>query len=279
VRPRSSLLALALAAVLFLPVACSSSHPKAAAAHRRAPRATPTTVSAGPSYLTEIATAKVPVVQVLAAKPGSPSWTAPPSTVAASSSLPAIPRPGLNAAGVSATPYGYAYNNPTFFGNPLVFDVVHDEGQWLEVSLLARPNHQTGWVKRSDVTLSTTRYHLRLQLSTYDLQAFNGDRKVLDTHVVVGTRSTPTPLGSYFITEKIARPPAGAYGPWILATSAYSEALDSFDGGLPQVAFHGTNRPELIGTRSSNGCVRMPDAVDVQLDQVLPAGTPITIVG
>ena len=62
-----------------------------------------------------------------------------------------------------------------------------------------------------------------------------------------------------------------------MATSAYSEQLDSFDGGLPQVAFHGTNRPALIGTQASNGCVRMPDAVDLQLAGLLPAGTPITI--
>ncbi len=93
----------------------------------------------------------------------------------------------------------------------------------------------------------------------------------------MGTPGTPTPLGTFFLTEKISRPPSGAYGPWILATSAYSEVLDSFDGGLPQVAFHGTNRPQLIGTQASNGCIRMPDAVDLQLHAVLPAGTPITI--
>ena len=71
--------------------------------------------------------------------------------------------------------------------------------------------------------------------------------------------------------------PNGAYGPWILATSAYSEALDEFDGGLPVIAFHGTNQPDLIGSAASNGCVRMPNDVVDLLADTMPAGTPVTI--
>ena len=52
---------------------------------------------------------------------------------------------------------------------------------------------------------------------------------------------------------KISKSAGGAYGPWILALNGYSESLDSFDGGMPQLAFHGTNKPELIGTQASNG--------------------------
>jgi len=46
---------------------------------------------------------------------------------------------------------------------------------------------------------------------------------------------------------------------------------------MPQLAFHGTNKPELIGTQASNGCVRMPDEIDQMLADQMPAGTPITI--
>ncbi|HEX7442909.1 MAG TPA: L,D-transpeptidase, partial [Acidimicrobiales bacterium] len=104
-----------------------------------------------------------------------------------------------------------------------------------------------------------------------------GDKLLGDTNVVIGKDATSTPTGTFFITEKIARPPSGAYGPWILATSGYSETLDDFDGGLPQVALHGTNNPSLIGTKASNGCVRMPNDSVLQLAFTIPAGTPLVI--
>lgn len=43
------------------------------------------------------------------------------------------------------------------------------------------------------------------------------------------------------------------------------------------IAFHGTNQPELIGSKASNGCVRMPNDVVSWLALVLPPGTPIDI--
>jgi len=74
--------------------------------------------------------------------------------------------------------------------------------------------------------------------------------------VVIGTPGTPTPTGRFYINDKEKQQNSGgSYGPWALSTSAYSEALDLFDGGMPVIAFHGTNQPGLIGTASSNGCV------------------------
>ncbi len=274
-RPRL-LIATAFVAALIVPLGCATHHAESQPAPRRVTHTTNTTVAAASQWITEIATAKVPQVQVFFDKPGDPPTTTTTLPVAGHQAA-AIPRAGLNAAGVAPTAGGYTYSNPTYFNNPLVFDVVHDDGDWLSVALLARPNQQVGWIRRDDVTLSTTQYHMDLTLSDFDLKVFDGPSLVVESKVVVGTPSTPTPLGHFFLTEKIARPPAGAYGPWIMATSAYSEKLDSFDGGLPQVAFHGTNRPALVGTQSSNGCVRMPDAVDLQLATMLPAGTPITI--
>jgi lipoprotein-anchoring transpeptidase ErfK/SrfK len=240
-------------------------------------------------WLTEVATATVPEVQVLTTKPpeaGQSPTSAPlegQNTSFAAPAAPAasrvsdIPRDGLNSAGVRKIPTGFAFANPTYFKNPLVFMVTEDDGDWLKVQVLARPNSQDGWIKRSDVTVSSIRTHMELNKATFHLKAFDGDTLVSETDVVIGKDSTFTPVGRFYLTEKISKPESGAYGPWVLATSAYSEALDTFDGGLPQVAFHGTNNPSLIGTQSSNGCVRMPNAVDQILHDQMPAGTPITI--
>jgi hypothetical protein len=315
-RPRpdgARLLALAalLVSALLLSAGCGDAGHTADTGE--APATTDTTAPPDP-WRTEVATAVVPEVAVhltdpRATAPGAPgsadttgptatdaSWSssraaagtlvAGPSVatatpVAASAGgdhLGAIPRVGYATAGVRRTPEGFTYENPTYFGNPLVFVVTQDDGgDWLRVKVLARPNNQEGWVLRSDVALSEVRTHVELVLSTFHLKAWDGDRLIAETDVVVGKDSTPTPIGSSFVTEKIPRPVSGAYGPWILATSHYSEALDDFDGGLPQVAFHGTNTPALIGTKASNGCVRMPNDVDQMLADQLPAGTPITV--
>jgi lipoprotein-anchoring transpeptidase ErfK/SrfK len=236
---------------------------------------TETTVAADP-WLTVIATATVPEVKVLEARPDTAA-TATDANLALDG-LPAIPRKELNSAGMAKTDDGYTYENPTHFGNPLVFVVTEDDGsEWLKVLLQARPNHTEGWINRAEVTLSETRTRIELVKSTFHLKAWDGDRLVAETSVVIGKDSTYTPVGTFYIAEKISRPAGGAFGPWILALNGYSESLDSFDGGMPQLAFHGTNKPELIGTKASNGCVRMPDEIDQLLADQMPAGTPITV--
>jgi lipoprotein-anchoring transpeptidase ErfK/SrfK len=152
----------------------------------------------------------------------------------------------------------------------------------VKVAIPARPNGQEGWVRASDVTLSQHQFHAELIVSERLLTVWNGNEQIAQTNVVVGRDNTATPIGTFYIAEKIPASvagvnPNGAYGPYILATSAYSEMLDEFDDGLPVIAFHGTNQPDLIGSAASNGCVRMPDDVVTMLAETIPAGTPVTI--
>ena len=225
----------------------------------------------------------MPVVEVYKERPPASSATtgvtATGVALRTAADRPAIPRDGYLSAGVRTTPTGFAYDNPTYFKNPLVFVVTQDDGgDWLQVELLARPNHQQGWIKRTDVTLTSHRFHLALTKSTFTLQAFDGDSLLGETKVVIGKDAMFTPVGTFYVTEKIPRPATGVYGPWILATSGYSESLDDFDGGLPQMALHGTNNPALIGTKASNGCIRMDNDFISKLAYTMPAGTPLVIV-
>lgn len=253
----------------------------------------PPTSAQGPAPTFDIATAKVGRVEVFALRPGS-ARPAGADGIPAQASLAAvgqaytatppqhepIPRVGLNTAPyVEKTANGWAYSNPTSFGNPLVFAVTGRDGDWLKVQISARPNHQEGWIRAADVTLTTTQYRMELDLSAFRLTVYNGNDVLTTTNVVIGTDRTQTPVGRYFLNEKIPQKNAGgAYGPWVLSTNGYSEWLDLFDGGLPVVAFHGTNQPGLIGTKASNGCVRMPNDVVTLLANTLPAGTPVDIV-
>ncbi len=237
-----------------------------------------TTVTTAPAA-TEIATAKGASLTVYAEKPADAGGEASTPTTIPSGPLAAIPRAGLNSAGVKKVADGYQFANPTYFGNPLVLEVVANEGDWLKVVVAARPNHTEGWVKASDVEISSTTYRMELSLADFHLTVHDGDDVVVETDVVIGKDATHTPVGHFFLNEKIKQSNAGgAYGPWILSTNGYSESLDTFDGGLPVIAFHGTNQPGLIGTKASNGCIRMPNDVAIQLAEMLPAGTPIDIV-
>ncbi|CAB4576149.1 unannotated protein [freshwater metagenome] len=173
---------------------------------------------------------------------------------------------------------GYEFTNPTYYKNPLVVEVLENQGDYMKVLITARPNHTTGWVKADDVTIAATEYRMELDLSTFHLKVFKGPDVFVETDVVIGKDSTPTPVGHYFVTEKIKNSSdTGVYGAWILPINGYSEVLDTFDSGLPQVAFHGTNQPELVGTKASNGCVRIPNDVVTKIAETIPAGTPIDI--
>ena len=243
---------------------------------------TTTSETASTPFQTTYATAKGAKLTVLDQLPKSVVTSPPSSTSSTSTTLaskvPAIPRNGLNSAGVKKTADGYEFTNPTYYKNPLVVEVLENQGDYMKVLITARPNHTTGWVKADDVTIAATEYRMELDLSTFHLKVFKGPDVFVETDVVIGKDSTPTPVGHYFVTEKIKNSSdTGVYGAWILPINGYSEVLDTFDNGLPQVAFHGTNQPELVGTKASNGCVRIPNDVVTKIAETIPAGTPIDI--
>lgn len=223
-----------------------------------------------------IATATVPTVQVVMVPPDGAEPN--PLFSTRNSRMSPIPRADLASAGVRVTPVGYAYDNPTYFGNPLVMLVVNEVDGWVEVLLQARPNGQTGWVRTSEVELSTHDALLELDLASRQLTATVDGEVIVEALTSIGLQSNPTPPGTYYITEVIPQSFAGGdFGPFILATSAYSEELQLFDGGLPIVAVHGTNRPDLIGEMSTNGCVRLTNDLITELAEKLPPGVPLVI--
>lgn len=267
--------ALLLAVGLVAATACSSdSQPTA----QQVTTTVETTTSTVDANVVTVATARNAELEVLADPPEGVQPTTSTSTTVLDRSLPAIPRPDLNSAGARKIDAGWVFENPTYFGNPLVVVVTEDAGEWLRVMIPARPNQMEGWIRAADVDRSTTTHRMELTLSDFTLRVFDGDQVVEETQVVIGKDTTYTPTGRFYLNEKIEQSnPDGFYGPWVLSTSAYSESLDTFDGGLPVVAFHGTNQPELIGTKASNGCIRLPNDVITRLAEILPAGTPIDI--
>jgi lipoprotein-anchoring transpeptidase ErfK/SrfK len=169
-------------------------------------------------------------------------------------------------------------DNPNENGAPLVFLVEEQEGEWLKVLLPIRPNGSTGYVKAADVTLAENPYSIDVKLAEHRLIVTKGDEVIADEPIGVGTASTPTPGGKYYLKELLQPPdPSGAYGPYAYGLSGFSNELEEFNGGDGVIGIHGTNEPELIGTDVSHGCIRMSNEAITALAAELPLGTPVHI--
>lgn len=176
--------------------------------------------------------------------------------------------------------FEYAVTNPTYFGNRLALMIVDrsDDGRWLKVQVPVRPNGTEAWIRVEDAEITSHRFRARVDLTRRAVTVWNGSEVVVETTAVIGKPATPTPLGTFFVNDLVEKWDNSAYGPYILSLSGFSEAMDTFAGGVPVIAIHGTNRPELMGGAHSNGCVRVPNEVVEVLAETVPIGTPVEIV-
>lgn len=149
---------------------------------------------------------------------------------------------------------------------------------WVKVLLPIRPNASRGWVRRNDVTLSTHRYRILVELARHRITVHEGTTVVLDAPIAVGTRDTPTPGGLFYLNVLLKPPdPNTVYGTYAYGLSGYSDTLTRFAGGDGVIGIHGTNDESVIGTDVSHGCIRMRNADIEVLVARLPLGTPVEV--
>jgi lipoprotein-anchoring transpeptidase ErfK/SrfK len=169
--------------------------------------------------------------------------------------------------------------NPTGEGLPVVFLVLDDQGPWLHVRVSSRPNNLTAYVKRSEVALRTVPNRVLVEVGARRVTVFHGDQIILQDVVAVGADRTPTPLGNFFVDGTVKVPyDTGPYGAYQVSVSGFSDVLQSFGGGVGQIAMHGTNRPELLGQPVSNGCIRMSNETITKMADLAPLGTPVDVI-
>jgi lipoprotein-anchoring transpeptidase ErfK/SrfK len=166
---------------------------------------------------------------------------------------------------------------------PTVFGVLAERvdarcrATWLRVELPIRPNGATGWVRADHVDRVAVHTRVVVDVSQRTLRLYRGSRLLVRTPVAVGAGATPTPLGRYYVNQRLVpAEPGGPFGPGAIGISAFSPVLTGWAQGGP-VAIHGTNEPWSIGHAVSNGCIRVPNAVLRKLWPLTPAGTPVQI--
>ena len=80
----------------------------------------------------------------------------------------------------------------------------------------------------------------------------------------IGKIMSQTPIGVYTIINK-APYPGGPFGAMWMGLSR------------PHYGIHGTNAPWTIGNQVSKGCIRMHNKDVLELAQIIPIGTKVTI--
>jgi lipoprotein-anchoring transpeptidase ErfK/SrfK len=206
--------------------------------------------------------------------PIGPPW--PTSFMVADAKVPEVAlysKPGVR------VPTNRTLPNPTVEHVPLVMLVRNSWGPWLQVQINTRPNGATAWINSADVTVRTVPNHILIELGARRLTVFHGDEAIWSTSVAPGKASSPTPTGAFYV-DVLAKPynPNGPYGIYQISFTGFSTVYEHFGSGNGQVAMHGTNRPELIGTPASHGCVRLSNADITTLLPMATQGTPVVVV-
>jgi lipoprotein-anchoring transpeptidase ErfK/SrfK len=166
---------------------------------------------------------------------------------------------------------------PTVFG--IVGAVVRPDctPRWYRVQLPKKPNGRTAFVRARALRVETVSTRIVIEVSRRRLTLYRKAKPVLTATVAVGSRSTPTPTGRFYVNQRLVPTEAGGpFGPGAIGISAFSNVLTGWTQGGP-VAIHGTNEPWSIGYAVSNGCIRLPNATLLKVFRETLAGTPVII--
>jgi hypothetical protein len=206
-----------------------------------------------------------------------------------------LPLGSTRKAYAAAAPFGaVAYDRPggtvvTRFGaknvndSPTVFGVLGAvvrrdcTPRWYRVQLPQKPNGATGFVRARALRVETVPTRIVVDVSERRLTLYRDAKRELTATVAVGSPSTPTPTGRFYVNQRLVPTETGGpFGPGAIGISAFSNVLTGWTQGGP-VAIHGTNEPWSIGHAVSNGCIRLPNATLVKVFRETLAGTPVII--
>jgi len=149
---------------------------------------------------------------------------------------------------------------------------------WLQVLLPVRPNGTRGWIRKSAVITTTNPMRIVISRRYKTLKLYRSGVFVMKFPVAVGKPSTPSPTGLFYVTDRIATgQPGGAYGPYALGLSGFSNVLFTFSGGDGEVGIHGTNEASSVGHAVTHGCIRLYNRDITKLYSKIWIGTPVVV--
>ena len=270
------------------PAGTTSPPPSATTSSTTAPQTSVTTTDTASTTSSKTTAATSSTTTSTTAPPMSVTTTSTTSTTTLAEAVPSAvvvtAAPGVALLEAFRRPGGgeqwWLFPNPgPFDGQRVLLAADTSDPDWVEVHLPVRPNGRTGWVRRSDVVLSTVTTRIVVELGRRRLTVYDGSEVLATAEATIGAPETPTPTGLFYVNQiQVEVDPDTERGAGLFGTSAFSEVLGIIDGGEPAVAVHGTNQPELLGEAASRGCIRVADEViELLISLALPLGTPVEI--
>jgi lipoprotein-anchoring transpeptidase ErfK/SrfK len=148
----------------------------------------------------------------------------------------------------------------TEFGSTRIMPIVKRyPGGWLGVIATERPNGKLGWIHEDNVEFVREPVRVTIDLSERELVVTRRGTPTLRMTVGVGSPATPTPTGTFAVTDGLNWKGSRVYGCCVLALSGHQPKLAQGWTGGDRLAVHGTNAPSTIGQASSLGCARASD--------------------
>jgi lipoprotein-anchoring transpeptidase ErfK/SrfK len=166
----------------------------------------------------------------------------------------------------------------TEWGNPRVVPVLEQQGDWLRVLVADLPNGQSGWIKKTGTQIGNDQYKITVSLSKRHITVTHRGRVVRTILAAVGEQGTPTPTGTFAVTDRINFTDQGSvYGCCALALSAHQPHTAPGWTGKDRIAIHATPTKNSIGAAATNGCMRVGDDNAAWLMNTVPMGTLVEI--
>jgi lipoprotein-anchoring transpeptidase ErfK/SrfK len=150
------------------------------------------------------------------------------------------------------------------------------------VELLARSNNiEPGAVRTgAKIKVPTVKFSIVVDKSQ-NILTLKADGDIFKTYrVATGKTSSPTPAGTFKITDKIIDPPWYPPGRKMIPSGDPQNVLGSRWLGIskPSYGIHGTVDPSSIGKNVTDGCVRLKNPDVEELYAIVPDGTEVVIV-
>jgi hypothetical protein len=109
---------------------------------------------------------------------------------------------------------------------------------------------------------------IRVDLWKRRLYVMEENHILAEFMVGIGKKETPTPIGDWVITDK-SREWGGGFGPcWLGLNVPWG-----------QYGIHGTNKPHSVGSKASQGCLRLLNTDIIRLYNMVSVGTRVRIDG
>jgi hypothetical protein len=189
-------------------------------------------------------------------------------------SLPAFARPAAGAARVGVVPAASKY-----YGLPIVawIERVSADGRWGLVELPYSWPRREGWIRLKGLARWATRVRVEVDLSAHMVTVRRFGTVLFRAPGATGAPSSPTPVGEYFVTDRVPFSAGSALGSFAFGISGIQPRLPAGWSGGNQLAIHGTNDPSSIGRSASAGCVRVSESTLDRLIPLLVYGTPVIV--